>query len=152
MPPDSEPPTGLEPVHSSAFLGLIGPLHLDPAADPPTYWARVGAQHANTFGAAHGGYVAALVDVVAGRGAQRLLADGRRFQTVSMTIDYPTGARLDDWLRFTVTLDHVARRTAFVACRVSAGDRLVARAAVVLNATSTAPPSTQPSPAPPTGE
>lgn len=137
VPPDTDPPAGLEPVRSSAFLELVGPLYLDPAADLPVYWARVEAQHANTFGAAHGGFVAALVDVVAGRGAQRLLADGRRFQTVSMTLDYPAGARLDDWLCFTVTLDHIARRTAFVACRVTSGDRLVARATVVLAAAST---------------
>jgi acyl-coenzyme A thioesterase PaaI-like protein len=132
----ADPPAGLEPVSSSAFLELIGPLYLDAGADVPTYWARVEARHANTFGAAHGGYVAALVDVVVGRGTRRLLADGRSFRTVSMAIDYPAGAELDEWIRFTVALDHLARRTAFVTCRVTCGERLVARAAVVLSASS----------------
>ena len=134
MTASDEPSPRLERVRSSAFLELIGPFYVDRSAAEPTFRAQVDEQHLNTFGGAHGGFVAALIDVAAGRGIRMVLQDGRAFRTVSMTIDYIAPAALRDWVAVTATLDHSGRRTAFVTCRVTAGEVLIARGAVILNA------------------
>lgn len=133
----SAPPPGFELVRTSAFAELIGPLYVAASGSAVRFGARVGPEHANTFGGAHGGFIASLVDVAAGRGTRLLLADGRSFRTVSMTTDFTGRAAVGDWLEAEVVLDRAGGRTVFVSCRVRSGDELVARASVVLAATST---------------
>lgn len=123
-----------ERVRSSAFLELIGPLYLGSARDRPTFHAYVGEQHRNTFGGAHGGFISALVDIAAGRGARAVIDDGRAYRTVSMTVDFMAPADVGARLDIAVELDHVGHRTVFVTCRVTTEGRAVARAAIVLAA------------------
>ncbi len=86
----------------------------------------------NTMGLAHGGYLAALIDIATGQGVKRLLDDGRRLVTVTTNTDYLGPARRDDRLRLEVTVDRSTKTMVFASCRISTGDRPVARATVIL--------------------
>ena len=136
MTPSPAPPPGFELVRTSAFAELVGPHYVAPAGSTMRFGAWVGPEHTNTFGGAHGGFIASLVDVAAGRGTRLVLADGRSFRTVLMTTDFTGRAAVGDWLEVEVVIDRAGGRTVFVSCRVRSGDDLVARASVVLTASS----------------
>jgi len=130
--PSHLPPPGFQPLRSSPFVALIGPVYLSEGGERPIFGAVVEPQHANTMDTLHGGFLAALVDVATGRGTRLALGDGHPVRTVSMNLDYVAGVSVGNWVEAAVTVDHGGGRTIFTSCRVTSGDRLVARANVIL--------------------
>lgn len=127
-----EPPPGFQPLHSSPFVGLLGPVYLKRDGGRPVFGVLVEPKHANTMDTLHGGMVAALVDIATGRGTRLALGESGPVRTVSMSLDFVAGVAVGGWVEAEVTVDHGGGRTIFTSCRVSTGDTLVARAQVIL--------------------
>ena len=124
---------GFEPLVSSAFVEHLGPIFVRVDEHGPRFRARVAAEHANTGGVAHGGFLAAVVDAAAGHGTRRVLGEPAALRTVSTTLDNLAPVAIGSWIEVTVTVDRAGRRTAFTSCRVHSDGELVARASVVLS-------------------
>lgn len=124
---------GYEVLEASPFAALVGPILISLTV-PAAFRVVVGPTVVNTMGRVHGGYVAALIDIVAGQGTRRLLADGRAIVTVTTNIDYLGTARIGDTVDIDVTVDRDTPSVVFSSCRLTVGDRPVARATVVFSA------------------
>ena len=87
--------------------------------------------HCNSRGLAHGGLICALADNAMGLSAGAAArADGLEVQgalTVSLALDFVDAARPGDRLEIHPVVIRVGRTLAFVECRVTVGERAVAR-------------------------
>jgi uncharacterized protein (TIGR00369 family) len=126
-------PEGFVPLPTSAFVEHVGGLYHRPDAPEHTFAMRVGPEHANVRGRAHGGFLATAVDVATSRGARVAMGDGSGVSTVTMTMDYLAPVDVGEWIQLVTTVDRIGGRTVFASCRVTAGDRLVARGSVILS-------------------
>ncbi|MCE3555603.1 PaaI family thioesterase [Pseudonocardia sp. RS11V-5] len=125
-------PEGFELLPTSAFVEHLGGLYHRPDGPGHVFGMRVGPEHANVRGRAHGGFLATAVDVAASRGARAAMADGSGVSTMTMTLDYLAPVDVGDWIELVTSVDRIGGRTVFTTCRVTAGDRLVARGSVIL--------------------
>ena len=134
---------GWEPLATSPFADLVGPIHvrrLLPGTSTVLFRTVVGQNAANTMGKMHGGYSSALVDICTGQGVKRIVADGRSLVTVSTHIDFLGSAALGDTLDIVVAADKVTRSVVFASCVISVHDSVdgsiggaAVRAAVVFS-------------------
>ncbi len=131
--PTASPADEYELLETSPFAALVGPIYIRRGSGP-AFRVVVGPTFVNTMGRMHGGYLAALVDIVAGQGTRRLLADGRAIVTVSSNVDYLGAARLGDTVDIDVTVDRDAQSVIFSSCRFSVEGRSIARATVIFSA------------------
>ena len=99
---------------------------------------RIAAPHTNSRGLAHGGLIAALADnamglacALAGQAAGG--AGAGSLVTVNLSVDMTGTARIGDWLEFAAQPVKLGRTMAFGEARVTAGDRLIARASAVFS-------------------
>ncbi|WP_159915662.1 PaaI family thioesterase [Pantoea sp. 18069] len=132
-------PPGFREVRGEAFMETVGPIHARDAGDGT--WdigCRAGPQHANRFGGVHGGMLATLVDYALGF---NLLGEGHEeapailLSTVSLNIDFVSGARMGEWLVVSTRIDKAQGRIRFCHCEMRAdAGRLVLRASGVLSA------------------
>ena len=122
-----------ELLEASPFAALVGPIHVS-RISPATFRVVVGPTVVNTMGRIHGGFVAALIDIAAGQGTRRLLADGRGIVTVTSNIEYLGTARVGDTVDIDVTVDRDTPNVVFSSCRLTVDGRPVARAPVVFSA------------------
>ncbi len=123
----------MEILARSPFSSLIGPIEVtwDPS---PVFETVVRDDCSNTMGRAHGGFLAALIDVTTGQGVKRILGDGRSLVTATTNTEYLGPARVGERLRAEVLVEQSATTLVFASCRVSTEDRLVAIASVVFSA------------------
>ncbi len=131
-------PEGFAPlVPGGPYLASAGPIYQRPGAHDSVVMAlRIGPQHTNVGGIAHGGFLATLADSAMGRNVARL----HRSVTVSMTTDFISPAQVGDWLEAHVRVRKQGRRLAFAECDLKVGDRLVLRASGVFSAVDAAGP------------
>lgn len=132
------PPDGFEPFHASPFLAHLAELYVDWSTLPVArFGCFVADHHANLSGVAHGGFLMALVDVVAGQGTKRILGyavndmSKLRMVTVSSNVDFLGPAQLGDWLDLSVTIEREAKSVVFASVRIDVGDRPVVRSSSV---------------------
>lgn len=125
----------METLSQSPFSALIGPITVtwEPV---PVFEALVRSDCVNSMGRAHGGFLAALIDVAAGQGVKRILDDGRSLVTATTTVEYLAAARAGDRLRITVRVEHHTTSLVFASCRISTQDHPVASASIVFAARS----------------
>ena len=123
----------METLGQSPFSTLIGPITVtwEPV---PVFEVLVRSDCVNTMGRAHGGFLAAVIDVTAGQGVKRILDDGRSLVTATTTVEYLGPAEAGERLRIEVTVEHGTSRLVFASCRISAEGRPVAKASVVFSA------------------
>ena len=123
----------METLGQSPFSTLIGPIEVtwDPA---PVFETVVREVCANSMGRAHGGFIAALIDIATGQGVKRILDDGRSLVTATTSTQYLSAVRVGDRLSVDVGVDKNTTRMVFASCRVSTQDRPVATASVVFSA------------------
>lgn len=134
------PPAGFVPMDCDPFMAPLGPFYARPCGDGlREVGVLASVKHGNEFGGVHGGMLAALVDFALG---MNILADVRaqarpaHLATVSMNVDYVSGARMGEWLTVTPTVDKREGRLRFCSCLIVADNqRIVARATAVLSAT-----------------
>ncbi len=132
-------PPGFREVRGEAFMETVGPIYAREASDGS--WdigCLAGPQHANRFGGVHGGMLATLVDYALGF---NVLDEGRggrpamQLSTVSLNINFVSGAREGEWLEVTTRIDKAHGRIRFCHCEMRApGARLVLRASGVMSA------------------
>jgi uncharacterized protein (TIGR00369 family) len=127
-----QPAPGFELLRSSPFVERLGPIYLKSGPGGPVFGAVVEHGHTNTMGTAHGGFLAALVDLATGRGTRLVLGEATTVRTVSVNLDFVAGVQVGSWIEAAVTVEHNGGRTVFTACRITADGTLVARANVIL--------------------
>ena len=117
------------------FLVHVGPLYMRPTPNQSASFVmafRAEAQHANRFGAVHGGMLATLADTAIGTNLAR--TGGETIETtltLNLTLDYISGARIDDWIEAHVVLTKERGKVRFGQCEVRCDDRLLVRSSAV---------------------
>jgi acyl-CoA thioesterase len=76
--------------------------------------------HRNYYGGAHGGLIATLVDTVCFF-PKPMLPSGRTVTTTTLNVSYVRAARVGDHLVSRAEIEHLGRRTASLAVRVTNG-------------------------------
>ncbi len=132
-------PRGFTELECDPFMEPLGPIYGRPGTDGLIeVGLHISPRHANLYGGAHGGMLAALVDfalginvLAAARGADGPIALG----TVSLNVDYVSGASPGEWLVVKPAIDKRSGRIRFCSCVVETSDgRIVLRATAVLSA------------------
>jgi uncharacterized protein (TIGR00369 family) len=114
------------------FFQLMGPVYLKAREDGGAVIAlRVEQKHLNVQGIGHGGMLATVADGALGINVS--LARGRHAAqvTVSLTMDYLSGAREGDWLEAHAKVTRLGSRLAYASCDLMVGDRQVLRSSAV---------------------
>ena len=114
------------------YFRLLGPVFTKKVgADNLVIALRVGKDHLNVQGVTHGGMLTTLAD--SALGINLSLARGRRGAqvTVSLTVDFLSGAREGEWLEAHVVITRLGKRLAYANCDLKVGDRQVLRSSAV---------------------
>ncbi len=129
-----DPPPGFAPhFRHSPLTDPWEPLYSKREGDALTIAVLVAAPHTNARGLAHGGLIAALADNAMGLACALAGAGVGGIVTVSLTCDFTGSARIGDWLEIRATPVRVGRTLAFGEARVTAGERIIARASAVFS-------------------
>lgn len=127
-------PPGFAPhLRKSPLTDAWEPLYSKREGDVLTLGVRIATPHTNARGMAHGGLIAALADNAMGLACALSGSGVGGIVTVSLTCDFTGTARIGDWLEVAATPVRVGRTLAFGEARVTAGDRLIARASAVFS-------------------
>lgn len=127
-------PPGFAPhLRKSPLTDAWEPLYSKREGDVLTLGVRIATPHTNARGMAHGGLIAALADNAMGLACALSGSGVGGIVTVSLTCDFTGTARISDWLEVAATPVRVGRTLAFGEARVTAGDRLIARASAVFS-------------------
>jgi len=131
----STPPPGFAAIEGPGpFVEHLGPLFLREGDDDgAVVGLRATDRHSNRDGAVHGGLLATLCDFAVGHAVRAQADDISGAVTVSLTIDYLTGAHPGAWLQAHAKVEKLGGRLAFADCSVTADDREVVRARAVFS-------------------
>jgi acyl-coenzyme A thioesterase 13 len=125
---DAAIPSGFEPASfTPGFLDHGGPYYLGPAVEGVrAVGLLILPHHINYQDAAHGGVISTFADVALSHAVYD--ADRPRLapSTVTLTVNYLTGARLGDWLEARVRIDRLGGRTAYTSGGIWRGEEQVA--------------------------
>lgn len=127
----------------SPFLDLLGELHVLDDDGQPVYGLRIRPEHANNRGAAHGGVLATVADLVLGYTTAFATDPPLPLTTASLSVDFVGAAQVGEWLEGRAEIVRTGRSLAFATCYLTVGDRRVVRASSVLTV-GTAPLPGQP--------
>lgn len=129
-----DPPPGFAPhFRKSPLTDAWEPLYSKREGDVLTIGVLIATPHTNARGMAHGGLIAALADNAMGLACALSGSGVGGIVTVSLTCDFTGTARIGDWLEVAATPVRRGRTLAFGEARVTAGDRLIARASAVFS-------------------
>jgi uncharacterized protein (TIGR00369 family) len=128
IPPGFEP---LERLRTSPFLERVGPLYFKREGESLVLALRVGPEHANARGTAHGGLLMTLADVALGYQLAFSVDPPASATTVNMSADFLGGARVGDWIEARVESHQLGARMAFANAYLSVGDKRIARVSAV---------------------
>lgn len=120
-------PDLFEPVESSPFGELVGPLYFRDTDSEAVLAVRVASQHANRAGRAHGGLLMTLADIAISRAARAHVPPGSSFATASLQIAFLEAVGEGQWLEAVPRIDRLGRSLIHASCEVRAGDAIVAR-------------------------
>jgi len=131
----SKVPAGFTEILGEAFMETVGPIYA--RQNEEGLW-DIGClalpQHANRFGAVHGGMLATLVDYAVGFNLLGAGEPSMLLGTVSLNIDFISSGQLGEWLVVKVTIDKNHGRLRFCSCALYGdNDRLVLRASGVFS-------------------
>lgn len=132
-----EVPNGFELMdRGSPFIALIGPVYWKKSEEHGVVLGvRIGPQHANVKGVAHGGMLMTLADTAL---AVAILTsnDEKPMVTVNLSTDFVESAHPGDWVEAHVDIQRIGSRLAFANCYLMVGERRIMRASGVFAATS----------------
>jgi acyl-coenzyme A thioesterase 13 len=132
-------PDHFQPLESSPFADLVGPLYLKPTDAGPVVAVRVGAEHGNRAGRAHGGLLMTLADIAVSRAARASLPPGATFSTASLQIAFLEGVGEGQWLEAVPRIDRLGRSLIHTSCEIRSGGQLVARVLAMVSVRLAAP-------------
>jgi len=122
-------PPGFEPVsRGGTFFAHLAPVYRRVDGDALVLALRVGPQHANAHGNAHGGMLMTLADGALHDNLLPGRAPGARIVTVSMSVDFLSPARVGDWLEAHVGVHRRGALLSVADCLLRVGERRVLRA------------------------
>ncbi|MDN5853702.1 MAG: PaaI family thioesterase, partial [Actinomycetia bacterium] len=128
-PAEVPAPNGFTRVgRRSPFLDLLGALHVRDDDGQPVYGMRIRPEHANNRGAAHGGLLMTVADLVLGYTTAFASDPPLPLTTASMSIDFVGAAHVGDWLEGRAEIVRTGRSLAFATCYLTVDDRRVVRA------------------------
>lgn len=121
-------PSGFEPAgFTPGFLDHGGPYYLGQAADGVrVVGLRIMAHHINYQDAAHGGVISTFADVALSHAVYDAERPRLAPSTVTLTVNYLSGARLGDWLEARVRIDRLGGRTAYTSGGIWRGEEPLA--------------------------
>jgi len=127
-------PEGFVPANfATGFLDHSGPYFLKRGSGAPIIGSRIGEQHMNYVGAAHGGVLTTLADVAL---SFQLYDSGEPklpVSTVSLTTNFLSAPRLGDWVEASGTIDRIGTKLGYVHGSIWCGDRVLMTMSGVYN-------------------
>ena len=120
-------PDGHEPFSSSPFGELVGPLYAGSRDSGPTIAVRVGSEHGNRIGRAHGGLMMTVADIALTRAALERLPPSTRVATADLHIAFLESVSEGEWLEAIPSIDRVGRSLIHGSCVLEAGAKTVAK-------------------------
>jgi uncharacterized protein (TIGR00369 family) len=120
-------PDAYELFAPSPFGELVGPLYAGRRAAVPTLAVRVGSEHGNRSGRAHGGLIMTLADIAVSRAAREQLPPDARVATADLHIAFLESVSEGDWLEAIPSVDRVGRSLVHGSCVLEAEAKTVAR-------------------------
>jgi len=120
-------PDGYEPFSLSPFGELVGPLYAGWRDSSPTIAVRVGAEHGNRSGRAHGGLMMTVADIALTRAALEQLPPNTRVATADLHIAFLESVSEGEWLEAIPSIDRVGRSLIHGSCVLEAGARTAAK-------------------------
>jgi uncharacterized protein (TIGR00369 family) len=127
--PADDVPTGFRPlVAGGPYFRQIGPTYVRiDDAGLFVLGLRVTPEHTNMQGVTHGGMLATVADAALGIAIARDRGIRAAQVTVSLALDYLSGARPGDWLEARVQVIRRGQRLAFAECNLFVGDKRILR-------------------------
>lgn len=121
-------PAGFDPADfTPGFLDHGGPYYLGPVVEGVrVVGLLICPHHINYQDAAHGGVISTLADVAMSHAVYDAEHPRLTPSTVTLTVNYLSGARLGDWLEARVQIDRLGGRTAYTSGGISRGPEQVA--------------------------
>lgn len=120
-------PDLFEPLDPSPFSELIGPIYIRTADGVPVLGVRVGSEHANRRGRAHGGLMMTLADIAVSRASVATLPPGASIATADLHISFLESVGEGQWLEAVPSVDRQGRSLIHASCELRADQTLVAR-------------------------
>jgi acyl-coenzyme A thioesterase 13 len=120
-------PDGFEPFSLSPFGELVGPLYGGRRGLGPTIAVRIGPEHGNRSGRAHGGLMMTVADIALTRAALEQLPPNARVATADLHIAFLEGVIEGEWLEAIPSIDRVGRSLIHGSCVLEAGAKTAAR-------------------------
>ena len=123
-----EIPAGFEPADfTPGFLDHGGLYYLGPEAEGArVVGLLICPHHINYQDAAHGGVISTFADVALSHAVFDAERPRLTPSTVTLTVNYLSGARLGDWLEARVRIDRLGGRTAYTSGGIWRGPEQVA--------------------------
>lgn len=119
-------PTGFVPAQfTKGFLDASGPYFLKEEVDNIIVGMRVQAHHVNYIKVAHGGVMTTLADVALSLQVHRSETPNLPVSTVSLTTNFLSGAKLDDWIEATAHIDRIGKKLAYVSGKIVGSDKTI---------------------------
>jgi len=157
-----EPPPGFEQLKIAAgFAADFGPIYGKRERERVWFGFRVGADHMNPRGVAHGGALATFADMQLAALMRMGRLEAKQSPTISLSLDFLAPVQRGDWVEGEIVLVKRTGRLAFSETILTVGGSPVARAKAIfvhsdrgasLDAARPEPPPTpEPSPPPPPG-
>ncbi len=125
-------PDAYELFAASPFGELVGPLYAGRRESAPTIAVRVGSEHGNRSGRAHGGLLMTIADIAVTRAAREQLSPDARVATADLHIAFLESVTEGDWLEAIPSIDRVGRSLIHGSCVLEAGAKAVAKALVTI--------------------
>ena len=133
--PDHAIPEGFEPIFMvENFTTLIGPLYSKRDPEHPNLFRlgfRATEAQLNREGVIHGGMLATVADQAIGINMAYGSGQLNDVLTVSLSIEYISGALVGDWIESHPVVHKANGRTRFGGCQLYADDRLLLTASAV---------------------
>ncbi|HEY3654326.1 MAG TPA: PaaI family thioesterase [Steroidobacteraceae bacterium] len=127
----SDPPPSYKPLAlKSAFSNHLGDFYERTSPTGRSVAIRVRAEHCNSQGVAHGGFLLALADLALSYGTYEP-GDAPPRITLSLSTDFAGVAREGEWVEAHVDVQKAGRSVIFANCFICVGDKRIVRASGV---------------------
>jgi uncharacterized protein (TIGR00369 family) len=125
----SDIPEGFErQTRRSPLTDPWEPIYSKQTPDAIILGLRLAKAHTNARGFVHGGLIAALADKAMGHSCGHKMRGTHSLVTVSMSIDFISGAQIGQWLVVESEVIKTGSTLCFAQCRITADGVVIARA------------------------
>jgi acyl-coenzyme A thioesterase 13 len=119
-------PSDFEPARfARGFLDRSGPYFLRREPEGIVVGLRIGEEHLNYVGFAHGGVLTTFADVALSLQIHELEVPSLSPVTNSMTTNFLGAARLGDWLEAHTRIDQIGKRLAHTSGQIRRGTEVI---------------------------